>query len=157
MEFQTHSKIGKLPATPKRSGHTFSGWYTKKTGGSKIGVNTKPTKAVTYYAQWKKADKKKFNAVGKWKYTDPKIYHKELTFYSNGSYYYSGIIDGWGNIAEFKGNYRVTGDRIITSNSYWRTSILGSNEPWEKEEGNNYQFLSNDKITEYGAYTYKRV
>jgi len=63
------SKIGKLPATPKRSGYTFSGWYTKKTGGSKISVNTKPSKAVIYYAQWKKVtpkndDNSKF--IGKW-------------------------------------------------------------------------------------------
>ncbi|MCL2157625.1 MAG: InlB B-repeat-containing protein [Methanobrevibacter sp.] len=47
------SKIGKL-ASPKRSGYTFKGWYTKKSGGKKITKNTKPTKRVTYYAQWKK-------------------------------------------------------------------------------------------------------
>jgi len=47
------SKIKKFPATPKRTGYTFEGWYTKKTGGTKINVNTKPTKSVTYYAHWK--------------------------------------------------------------------------------------------------------
>ena len=45
------SKIGKL-ATPKRTGYTFKGWYTKKTGGSKVSVNNKPTKSITYTAQW---------------------------------------------------------------------------------------------------------
>lgn len=48
------SKIGKLAATPKRSGFVFKGWYTKKNGGKKISKNTKPTKSVTYFAHWMK-------------------------------------------------------------------------------------------------------
>lgn len=44
------AKIEKLPPTPKRSGYTFEGWYTKKTGGTKISKNTKPIKSVNYYA-----------------------------------------------------------------------------------------------------------
>ena len=51
------SKIGKLQKAT-RSGYTLKGWYTKKTGGTKISVNTKPTKSVTYYAQWTKQQKK---------------------------------------------------------------------------------------------------
>ena len=47
-------KIAKLPTTPKRTGYTFKGWYSKKNGGSKISVNTKATKKTTYLAQWKK-------------------------------------------------------------------------------------------------------
>jgi uncharacterized repeat protein (TIGR02543 family) len=47
------TKIGKFPTTPKRNGYIFMGWYTKKTGGTKITKNTKPTKSVVYYAQWK--------------------------------------------------------------------------------------------------------
>ena len=46
-------KIGKLPKTPTYTGYTFKGWYTKKTGGTKVTISTKPTKDVTYYAQWK--------------------------------------------------------------------------------------------------------
>jgi uncharacterized repeat protein (TIGR02543 family) len=41
-----------LPA-PKWSGHTFDGWYTAKTGGTKV---TSPAKCVgnaTLYARWK--------------------------------------------------------------------------------------------------------
>ena len=53
------AKINKLQKAT-RSGYTFKGWYTKKTGGTKITVNTKPTKSVTYYAQWEKTkDNKK--------------------------------------------------------------------------------------------------
>ena len=63
------SKLAKLAKSPKRSGYTFKGWYTKKSGGTKITKNTKPKKSVTYYAQWKKA--KALNAqekklVGTW-------------------------------------------------------------------------------------------
>lgn len=48
------SKLGTLK-TAKRQGYLFAGWYTKKSGGSKISASTKATKAVTYYAHWNKA------------------------------------------------------------------------------------------------------
>ena len=40
--------------TPTRTGYTFSGWYTAKTGGTKITADTKVTSASdhTLYAQW---------------------------------------------------------------------------------------------------------
>ena|GEM_PF-5241579 len=40
--------------TPKRNGYTFNGWYTAKTGGTKITSSTKFTAAAnqTLYAQW---------------------------------------------------------------------------------------------------------
>ena len=50
------TKLKKLQTAPKRSGYAFKGWYTKKTGGTKITKNTKPKKKVTYYAQWKKGN-----------------------------------------------------------------------------------------------------
>ncbi|MDE6254418.1 MAG: CotH kinase family protein [Lachnospiraceae bacterium] len=48
-------KIGSL-STPKRAGYTFKGWYTKKSGGSKITSSTKCNfkKNTTIYAQWVK-------------------------------------------------------------------------------------------------------
>ncbi|MDR0875600.1 MAG: InlB B-repeat-containing protein [Clostridiales Family XIII bacterium] len=47
------SKYGTL-ATTMRTGHTFNGWYTEKTGGAKVTKNTtvKNEKAHTLYAQW---------------------------------------------------------------------------------------------------------
>jgi len=48
------SKIGTMPTPPYRSGYTFKGYYTKKTGGKKISKNTRPTKKVVYYTHWKK-------------------------------------------------------------------------------------------------------
>lgn len=46
-----NSELGTLPTT-SRTGHTFDGWYTAKSGGSKISTTTKLTGNVTYYARW---------------------------------------------------------------------------------------------------------
>ncbi len=48
------STYGNLP-TPSRAGYGFMGWYTAKSGGSKVDSNTKVTNAAshTLYAQWK--------------------------------------------------------------------------------------------------------
>lgn len=48
-------KIGTLN-TPKRAGYIFKGWYTKKSGGSKITSSTKCNfkKDTVIYAQWTK-------------------------------------------------------------------------------------------------------
>ena len=45
-------KYGTLP-TPTRSGHTFNGWYTSATGGSKVSETTKMgSYNTTIYAHW---------------------------------------------------------------------------------------------------------
>jgi len=48
------AKVGKFPKTPKKVGYAFKGWYTKKSGGTKVTKVTKVKKNVIYYAQWKK-------------------------------------------------------------------------------------------------------
>jgi uncharacterized repeat protein (TIGR02543 family) len=48
-----NTKIGTLPR-PKRAGYTFTGWYTKKSGGVKISAGKSMKKSTTYYAHWKK-------------------------------------------------------------------------------------------------------
>jgi uncharacterized repeat protein (TIGR02543 family) len=52
-------KIGKLPKAA-RKGYVFTGWYTKKAGGKKIGASCKVTKKTpnALYAHWKKIDVK---------------------------------------------------------------------------------------------------
>lgn len=55
--------VGTL-STPTRSGYKFVGWYTAKTGGTKITDKTKPSKNVTYYARWVAAWTVKFAANG---------------------------------------------------------------------------------------------
>ena len=56
---------GTLP-TPKRSGYKFLGWYTKKSGGTKITSSTKVTltKKQTLYAHWKKQSVEKITKTG---------------------------------------------------------------------------------------------
>lgn len=48
-----NSSYGTLP-TPTRSGYAFNGWYTAKTGGTKISSSTKYTTVgnITLYARW---------------------------------------------------------------------------------------------------------
>ena len=55
------SAVGTLPK-PVKEGSVFLGWYTSKTGGSKITSKTVVKKEVTYYAHW--GFKVKFNANG---------------------------------------------------------------------------------------------
>ena len=43
--------VGTLP-TPTRTGYTLNGWYTAKSGGSKISASTTVSANTTYYAQW---------------------------------------------------------------------------------------------------------
>ena len=45
------SQLGTLPTTT-RAGYQFNGWYTAKSGGTKISTTTTLTSNVTYYAQW---------------------------------------------------------------------------------------------------------
>ena len=46
------SKVGTLPSATK-VGHSFKGWYTSKSGGTKVVDSTRVTKDVVYYARWK--------------------------------------------------------------------------------------------------------
>ncbi|MCL2116347.1 MAG: InlB B-repeat-containing protein, partial [Methanobrevibacter sp.] len=84
------SKINKLILSPKRSGYAFKGWYTKKTGGTKISKNTKPSKSVILYAQWKKGTSKVLNAqekkiIGRWGSYKGDNY-RQYNFYKNGTF-----------------------------------------------------------------------
>jgi len=56
---QVKSKYGPLP-TPKRTNYVFSGWYTKKSGGTKVLASSKVTltKPITLYAHWNKVQTK---------------------------------------------------------------------------------------------------
>jgi uncharacterized repeat protein (TIGR02543 family) len=45
------SKVGSLPE-PKCQGHVFNGWYTTKSGGTKITSETTVSQNTIFYAQW---------------------------------------------------------------------------------------------------------
>ena len=44
--------VGTLPV-PTRSGYSFDGWWTAKSGGFRVTAETKVTASVTYYAHWR--------------------------------------------------------------------------------------------------------
>ncbi|MCL2116346.1 MAG: InlB B-repeat-containing protein [Methanobrevibacter sp.] len=109
------SKINKLSSSPKRSGYTFKGWYTKKTGGTKITKNTKPNKSVTYFARWTKRTSKVLNAeekklVGTWRKYKDTNWEIDYIFLANGKFVYD-------NTATVKsGNYKVSSGKITFTN-----------------------------------------
>ena len=45
-------KLDSMPADPVRENYVFKGWYTAKTGGTKVTTNTVFTGDSTVYAQW---------------------------------------------------------------------------------------------------------
>lgn len=51
LKYENGKKFGTLPI-PAYEGKTFTGWYTSKTGTTKITENTEVTKNRTLYAQW---------------------------------------------------------------------------------------------------------
>lgn len=120
------SKLGTLASTPKRSGYTFQGWYTKKSGGTKISKNTKPNKSVTYYAHWKsKMANVDSKLIGKWYAYKPlsqlsidnMIYY---TFDNNGRFSY--MINTQIKI----GNYKVSPAKINYPEGFYYKTQLSS-------------------------------
>ena len=123
-------KIGKLPKTPKLAGYTFKGWYTKKTGGTKITKNTKVKKKVTYYAQWTKvltAEEQKL--VGTYGYTN--LASGFLSAWSDGYNLYQQWNRGAGTISTVKfnpdGTYEsyslyISQDRLYICTGNWKIS-----------------------------------
>ena len=51
----TGSQIGPLP-TPKRTDYIFAGWWTERTGGTRIGDSTVINSTMTIYAHWTPRD-----------------------------------------------------------------------------------------------------
>ena len=145
-------KIGKLPKTPKLAGYTFKGWYTKKTGGTKITKNTKVKKKVTYYAQWTKGvsnssgNKRVLTSVeeklvGDWivgsatgsffdssgNYQGPSGGGSIYSFKSDGTFSYGAVIAfASPSLVMFKeGFWRVSGDKIYLSSQKGQQSSDG--------------------------------
>lgn len=70
------------PTNPSRSGYSFSGWYTKATGGSKFDFDTEITENITLYAQWiKKSSGSSGGGSGSY---IPPASNYTVTFESNG-------------------------------------------------------------------------
>ncbi|MCR4648459.1 MAG: InlB B-repeat-containing protein, partial [Lachnospiraceae bacterium] len=52
VKYQITKAYGKLPET-SRTGYTFSGWYTAKSGGTKVTAKSICEGDITFYAHWK--------------------------------------------------------------------------------------------------------
>ena len=165
------SKIKKLPSTPKRTGYTFKGWYSKKSGGTKISANTKPNKSVTYFAQWKEkprvlnVEEKKL--VGSWSSVSSNIY-VSYTFNKDGTYlhfvrsdYGSSPAINWA----WEGIWRVSGKTLYMTdlkaqkatgsgrmeNGRW-VLYEGKWEPYPINNPNNKYNNYKIGVDEYGTY-----
>lgn len=66
------STLSTLP-TAARKGYTFKGWYTSKSGGSKVGTTTTVDRNMTLYARWSKV------SVGKAKISSLTVGKKKVT------------------------------------------------------------------------------
>lgn len=106
----TYSKTyGKLPV-PTRTGYTFSGWYTKKSGGTKITSKSKVTTAQTHtlYAHW-----------------TAKSY--KITFHTNG-----GSLSDSNKVRTVKFNSKIGSLPVSTRTSYtflgWYTKKSGGSK-----------------------------
>ena len=122
--------------TPTRSGYTFQGWYTAKSGGNKISsTNKMPAKNMAVYAQWKKAlnaDEKKL--IGRWLYLEAGIGSMNYEFYDDGSFFSYGVIASGVNTVTYK-YYKEIGYYYI-KNGVLSTSYQIS---WSYDEGSTYQ------------------
>ena len=81
---RTGSLYGELP-TPVKSNSHFKGWYTKKTGGTKVTEKTRAnlTANQTLYAQWQTSASVRSTQRGTYRITVPSYY--ELSLYTSSS------------------------------------------------------------------------
>ncbi|MGG6303846.1 InlB B-repeat-containing protein [Bifidobacterium thermophilum] len=68
------------PANPSRSGFTFAGWYTAKSGGSKYDFSKPVTRNLTLYARWTKKAQPAASAVVMFRLYNP----------NSGEHFYTG-------------------------------------------------------------------
>ncbi|MCL2116755.1 MAG: InlB B-repeat-containing protein [Methanobrevibacter sp.] len=141
------SKIKNFVTTPKRTSYTFKGWYTRKTGGTKISKNTIPKKSVTYYAHWTKSSTStnaKSKLIGTWKYHygDGRTY-KSYTFWNNGSFKLTDVIENPLNDRSGSGEYSTIttiGKYNVNNNKIFLTNRVSYYPDKSKYSGNNLAF-----------------
>ena len=98
---------------PVRAGYTFKGWYTKKSGGTKITSKTKVKKNVTYYAHWTvKKYTVKLKKTGKGTVSGgcKKAYKSKITLRAKPTKGY--VFIGW-----------YKGDVFMSGKATWKTKI----------------------------------
>ena len=132
-------KYGTLP-TASRDYYTFDGWYTAKTGGSKVTANTvfEGTDNVYLYAHWTAKPTSSWvlesNLPSNAKVVDTKWTY-DLTSYTTSS---SSSLSGW-----------------TQYNSTWVWSDWGSWSSWSKTavSGSDFRQVNTKTVTDQAAYT----
>jgi len=143
------NKLKKFPSTPKRTGYTFNGWFTKKTGGKKVTVKTKATKKITLHAQWKKITSAS-KIVGNWKwegqeYSPSDIYgNKHLVketmiynFFADGTFNFFDMSGAY-TPEKFVGKYSISNGKVYIKNMKWY-KLSGTTEQNIAKFGLNYR------------------
>ena len=144
-----NAKVGKLLKAPTRTGYTFKGWYTKKTGGKKITSATKINKKVTHYAQWKKKTLTQGKElIGHWySKTNMGSYQiiRNFYFFADGRFSYFDLSGNVNHVDKFEGKYSVSNGKVyFTDVKAYRTFNQMSNMgkygvldiiKWDFEEG----------------------
>ena len=70
------------PSNPTRTGYTFDGWYTEKTGGKQFDFKTGIVSDLTLYAHWT-SNSSTGNSSDSGSYTPPSVTYYTVTFYMN--------------------------------------------------------------------------
>lgn len=138
------AQLGTLPSS-SRAGYTFQGWYTAKSGGTKISsATTMPANDVTYYAHW--------NAVAP---TVNRVTTQQDG--ANGYWCYAYVTDSGAGIArvQFPSWTDNAGQDDIQSN--WSTSSAASGTAGSWTVGGqsyNYRYYvkASDHKGEHGTY-----
>ena len=129
--------VGTLPKAT-RTGYALKGWYTAKSGGTKLSASTKIAKSVTYYAQWT-ANKYtiKFNkngGRGKMK-TLSATYGKNVTLRANAFKRTGYKFAGWAKTKKGKVVYKnkakvknltATKGKTVTLYAVWKKAKASS-------------------------------
>ncbi len=92
---------GRILPAATREGYVFAGWWTKKSGGTKLSTKTKFAKAATYYAHWtprKYPVKLTKSGNGSVSGAGSKAYRSKVTVKAKASKGY--VFQGW---------YKITG------------------------------------------------
>ena len=158
------TNIGKLPKKPTRVGYEFKGWYSKKSGGTKITTGTKVKKKVTYYAQWKKsavnnnqANTKKL--IGSWRYDyatsypdyDGSYYNVYLRYYykfdASGKFFYDWYTGG--KIKDY-----ITGKYSVANGNIYLTNLVCDEGNGTKTHLKNQQYKYSLGKDEYGEFLF---
>lgn len=101
--------------TPTYLGHTFNGWYTAKTGGTKITTTTEVTTSSstqTLYAQWTSYLLSDIVKVGD--YVNYNVYYNNVATNSEGTYIPKDAYNGW-RVLSIEGSGDSKYVRLVTA------------------------------------------